>query len=283
LAVARGGIVPREANLGAPAAAAAPVAEPVAVAAADVFESPISPSYLRLKAFNVGVPRIRDGLIAPGRVTVSVEGDPEFIAQGTLNSRGVLSGMAKLHHRLALADGDVLRFSIPRPGHEALLVIYPMPDGRGAVPEPPAPAAQPPRVFARMNLRHIHIEPFRPEGLESWEPETEVDVYLAFGVLQEYTDLRYCCGASAAILAKLGAHYAGDRPDAILIDRVTDEYLMAEWKMRSSAFKRNHAPEDVDVLVCWLDDETDRAVVPSRVVALYEIARIVAAEAINGG
>jgi hypothetical protein len=72
-----------------------------------------------------------------------------------------------------------------------------------------------------------------------------------------------------AILAKL-ANYAGaSKPDAILIDRVTDEYLMAEWKMKSSAYKTNHAPGDVDVLVCWLDDEIDRESLPSIVLSLY--------------
>ncbi len=72
---------------------------------------------------------------------------------------------------------------------------------------------------------------FRPESLDTWKPETETDVYVAFGVLHEFTDFKYCCGASKAILEKLGADYDGTaKPDAILIDRVTDEYLMAEWK-----------------------------------------------------
>lgn len=249
------------------------------------FETSITPSYLQLKAINIGVPRIRDGAITPGLVTVTMEGDPDFTTQGTLSPQGILSGMAKLHYQLALVAGDILRFSIPRPGRDPLIVVHPMPDGRGrdSTPSTVPSSAALKRLFTRKGFRHIHIEPFRPEGLGSWEPKTETDVYLAFGVLQEYTNFRYCCGTSSAILAKLGADYSGSsKPDAILIDRTTDEYLMAEWKMNSSAFKSNHSSDDVDVLVCWLDDETNRSVLPPTVLSLFEIARMVAAENISG-
>ncbi|MDZ7790392.1 MAG: hypothetical protein U5L08_07875 [Xanthomonadales bacterium] len=66
-----------------------------------------------------------------------------------------------------------------------------------------------------------------------------------------------------------------------LIHRDTGEYIMAEWKMRSTAFKRNHSPEDVDVLVCWIDDEGDRGNLPRDVLDLREIARLAASEAIS--
>jgi len=85
--------------------------------------------------------------------------------------------------------------------------------------------------------------------------------------------------------AQLEANYGeAAKPDAILIDLVTDEYLMAEWKMKSSAFMLNHSPNDVDVdvLVCWHDDETDRAEVPWRVISHREVARTAAGKTING-
>ena len=75
----------------------------------------------------------------------------------------------------------------------------------------------------------------------------------------------------------MGAKYT-EKPDAILIDRITDQYLMAEMKKYSSAFKLNHKPEDVDVLVCWLDDETDRTQVPARVIALSKVAQAALAQ-----
>ena len=141
----------------------------------------------------------------------------------------------------------------------------------------------PKTLFARDNYRHIHLEPFRPENLHTWEPETEADVYLAFGVLQEFTDFQYCCGASKAVLDKLGANYTdSSKPDAILIDRTTDEYLMAEWKKHSSDFKANHKKDDVDVLVCWNDNETQRDALPPQVLALHSVAKIAAQTALQG-
>ena len=114
-----------------------------------------------------------------------------------------------------------------------------------------------------------------PENLNDWEPQTEPDVYLVFGVLQKYTEFRYCCGASKALLDKLGAKYEeAAKPDAILIEAITGRYLMAEWKKYSSDFQKNHDKNDVDVLVCWLDNENDKGKLPPRVLALQDIARL---------
>ncbi len=122
-------------------------------------------------------------------------------------------------------------------------------------------------VFQRQQLRHLHVEPFTFGNLRSWTPHTEADVYMVFGVLSEYTDYRYCCGASKALLQKLG-YKADTKPDAILIDRTTDEYLMAEFKVNSKEFASNHKPEDVDVLICWEHDGGANEKLPKRVVAL---------------
>jgi hypothetical protein len=61
------------------------------------------------------------------------------------------------------------------------------------------------------------------------------------------------------------------KPDAILIERATGQYLMAEFKMASSHFVSNHHKEDVDVLVCWVDDATDRTTLPVVVLALKNL------------
>jgi hypothetical protein len=83
------------------------------------------------------------------------------------------------------------------------------------------------------------------------------------------------------MLDKLGAQYDhASKPDAILIDRTTDEYLMAEWKKYSADFKSNHKPGDVDVLVCWIDNENDRATLPGKVVALHSVAKTAAETAL---
>jgi hypothetical protein len=121
---------------------------------------------------------------------------------------------------------------------------------------------------------------FRPENLLNWQPESEPDVYIAFGILQEYTQYRYCCATSTALNTKLG-FTVGTKPDAILISNDTDEYLVAEFKMQSSSFKVNHQRTDIDVLIVWQDDEENRGILPPTVVCLEEIARLAAIEIIN--
>jgi hypothetical protein len=133
-------------------------------------------------------------------------------------------------------------------------------------------------VFARQKLKHVHIDKYSPGNLSDWEPRTEPDVYMVFGAMDELHDYHYCCGASKELLDKLG-YTAATKPDAVVIDSVSGEYLMAEFKIRSSDFKLNHKPEDVDLLVCWVHDETDKTKLPPRVLDLGSRLR----EAIKNG
>jgi hypothetical protein len=242
------------------------------------FKATIKDTYVKLRCLYLETAAWKTGLLGVGQATVLLSNDNTFVAEGKLNGGGGLTGMAKLYKRLGLVTGAELEYEIPR---KNTIVVQIRAEAGGARPEPAvaAGAAVAQTVFERKALKHLHIEPFRAENLHHWEPETETDVYLAFGVLQEFTDFQYCCGASKALLQRLGAfEEGGTKPDAILVDRATDQYLMAEWKMRSSAFATNHRPEDVDVLVCWIDDETDRAKLPPRIVALQEVARLAAAD-----
>jgi len=242
-----------------------------------------SGSYVQLRSIYFGADALRPGRLVPGRITVLIDRDPEFSVEGQLDHRGLLSGMARLYSTLGLQDGDEVVAALPSAGiGVSTLVVVGTTPSRGpylaGVPvQNPLHATSDlasALVFERRALRHIHIEPFRPESLNHWEPETETDVYMAFGVLAEFTDFRYCCGASIELLRRLGADYSAQtKPDAILIDRRSDQYLMAEWKMRSADYRLNHKPEDVDVLVCWTDEEQDRSILPSVVLPLREIAR----------
>jgi hypothetical protein len=240
------------------------------------FTTKITPGYETLRLIYLSADAWETDLLEAGRATVLLEGDKLFSSEGNLNNRGGLTGMAKLYRRLGLKPGDEIAYEITSKN-----TIVVKTNGAPAVP-PPLPGHSGDTVFQKKQLHHIHIEPFRPENLNHWEPATETDVYLAFGVLQEYTDFQYCCGASKELLLKLGA-YSEDsaKPDAILIDRATDQYLMAEWKMKSSQFPVNHKPEDVDVLVCWYDDASDKTKLPSRVVSLMEIAKKAAEESLS--
>jgi len=62
-------------------------------------------------------------------------------------------------------------------------------------------------VFQAKSLKCIYIEPFHPGNLNTWEPKLETDVYLIFGVLQDFTGYQYCCGSSTDLLRELGANY----------------------------------------------------------------------------
>ena len=229
----------------------------------------ITPSYMELRSLYIGAAARKDENFRTGTVTLSLAADPDFSIDGTMNAAGYLSGMAKLYKKLSLLDGAELDFEFNAPGS---IVVH------NELPAAPVAAEPlPETVFQKQKMKHIYIEPFRPENLNTWEPATETDIYLAFGVLQDYTDYQYCCGASKAVLDKLGATYEGTaKPDAILIDRLSDEYIMAEWKKYSSEFKDNHNPEDVDLLVCWTDNEKDRDKLPTKVLALHTIARTAA-------
>ncbi len=239
------------------------------------YETTIQKSYASLKWLLVGAKAAKEaGLERGGKMTVLIAQDSDFTTEGTLVDAFRLTGLSALFYRLQLKEGDTVKFRVQNiTGAQTLTVIAP------TATLPPIPAKS---IFAKNNLQHIHIEPFRPESLNHWEPETETDVYMAFGVLQDNTDFQYCCGASQAILTKLGAKYdEATKPDAILIDKTTREYVMGEWKKKSSDFKANHKPEDVDVLVCWIDDETDRAKLPKKTVSLHEIAKLAAEANLN--
>lgn len=215
---------------------------------------------------------MKAGPLQAGRMVVLISNDPDFSVEGTLNKGGVLSGMASLYHRLGLVEGSVIAFEIANV--DTLRIISPENPKSTSGETLVATGDKYGTVFSSQALKHIHIEPFRAANLNDWEPETETDVYLAFGVLQEFTDFEYCCGASASLLSKLGYKSSNEtKPDAILISRITSEYMIGEWKKRSSDFKTNHVSADIDVLVCWIDDETEREKLPKMVLCLHDIAR----------
>lgn len=247
------------------------------------YSTKIRPSYQQLRVLYIGVDVRRESGLQQGELAILHAEDPDFSVSGKLDGSGYISGIAKLYNYLKLQPDMVVNFDVTPDG--SMLIREPSAPNRGAgedlieVLEP-----QPTLVFERMGLRHVHFEPFSPENLRRWQPETETDVYLVFGVLQDFTDYQYCCGASKAVLEKVGADYSETaKPDAILVDRTTGQYVMAEWKKYSSEFKLNHAPQDVDVVVCWEDDETNRAALPPRTLPLRTIAQTAAKRLLTEG
>lgn len=238
----------------------------------------ISKSYSKLNSIYINSDaRKDDNFVSNQKVTVTLNNDSDFSVSGKLNANGYLSGMAKLYSVLKLKENVEVKYEIVSDGN---LVIHepalPPDDLEQSIDAKDSSDSQE-TVFQRKKLKHIHIEPFRPENLNTWEPETEADVYLVFGVLQQYTGYQYCCGTSTKLLDKLGAHYEGvSKPDAILIEDATDRYLIAEWKKDSASFTSNHSKEDIDILVCWNDNAKDKSSLPSKVLELHSIAKIAA-------
>lgn len=230
----------------------------------EIYETTITASYK--KNYVVYLPIVRSGKLQAGTVRARVSGVDGFVVEGTLHGTGPLSGMAKLYERLKWNDGDTVHYRVISPNE---IEVVPQ---QALAAEPVEPAITRVEPAARAARKHIHFEAFRPENLYNWSPQAEVDVYMAFGVLEENTELKYCCGVNAAILQKLGVQIE-PKPDAILIDRVTEEYLIAEFEVYSRSFARTHKATDVDVLICWEDDEPDRTKLPKRVLSLSEKAR----------
>lgn len=147
--------------------------------------------------------------------------DPNLTAEGNLSSNGALSGMSPLYRGLGLQDGDVIEAEPAGAGAIVITGVLRAGGNRDGGAQQPAVAGPPEgsrrSVFQRRQLRALHNEVFSPENLNRWEPATETDVYMAFGVLQEYTRHRYCCATSQALLDRLGFD-APTKPDAILVD-----------------------------------------------------------------
>lgn len=225
--------------------------------------------YESIRSLPVGTGAISETLNM-GQVIILVH-NSEKTYSGKLNKNGVISGLSKLFCEQNLKAGMFFEYE----NHDIDSIKLYLPQdknihGSGQVSTlDDSPSKK---------LKWFHNEVFYPDNLERWVPNAEPDVYIAFGALQEYTDYSYCGAVNKEILSKLEYFkkilHVKNKPDAILRDKKTDEYLIAEFKMKSSDYKKNHKPNDVDVLVVWRDDETDRSNLPKNVVELYKFAKI---------
>jgi len=231
----------------------------------------IRQSYIDLKGINLGAAFVREHKLQFGqKYPMTIDGLSDVEINGTLDRSGFIGGLSVLYKTFDLCVEDQLGIAYD----DSVIRITPPQDKRRTQPTEPdqvLEAGEDTRpVFERQRLRHVHIEPYAPGNLSNWVPQTEADVYMVFGALSEYTDYRYCCGASLVLIDRLG-YRADTKPDAFLIDRATGQYLVAEFKMNSKDFLLNHKKEDIDVLICWEDDATDRTQLPPHVVGLRSL------------
>ncbi|NMB98723.1 MAG: hypothetical protein GYA35_00400 [Thermoanaerobaculaceae bacterium] len=240
----------------------------------------INETYRRLFSIRLGRPGALQNRLTPGLITIIVYAGNETITiKGTYNGdNGLLSGLAQLYRLGYLDNREEVAFQI-RDQNTIEIAFQVAEVGQNQAQVNLMEREQ--TVFERRHLNHIHIEPFRPENLRNWFPRTEPDIYMIFGVLEEYTDFKYCCGTNMDLLRQLGYQTEENaKPDAILISRTTGEYLIAEFKLRSSQFFQNHDRDDIDVLVVWENDvnEEGRNELPNHIVVLSEIARTAAVD-----
>ena len=263
-----------------------------------MFTSRITENTLRNCSLYIGANGFQDNRTIPGEIyTVIVpkcyktmndqniieETIQEELVLGTYNRNGWLSGMAKVYSLFNLQPGSLFELTwtseltlktnvLPVDDLVALDSQCIIEDGTmDNLNNNIHPRAE--TTYERFNLNHIHFDVYDTRLFDVWVPQTETDIYLAFGQLQERTIYQYVCGFNVETKRKLGYPREVTTPDAILIDRITKKYLIAEFKPYSSSFSINHNKADVDVLVVWIDDEQDRTKLPDRVVVMQTYAR----------
>lgn len=238
----------------------------------------LSESYIKIRSIPIGKKAIA-GKLTVGMVDISIDGH-EGLYSGNLNENGVITGLTKLFYAHGINEETKMEFEIIDQNLLRLKILKSeelQTNEKDQNIQKYKPLISE-YIADKKSLKWIHFEIFRPTNLKYWIPKTEPDIYMVFGVLQEYTDYSYCCGTSKEILSKIGYLKENNsdnpnKPDAILIEKLTDRYVLAEFKMKSSDYKKNHNPEDVDVLVVWEDDETEKDKLPNKIVNLYETSK----------
>jgi hypothetical protein len=246
------------------------------------YKANISENSRRLNCISIGRKPIRENKLESGLITIVLKNnqeDPISIESNYNQDNGLLSGLSKLY-KLGVFDGiHEIDYEIITTKKIEIITNKAISEITQSQPENKYET-----VFERKNLKYLHIEPFRPENLKNWIPQTETDIYMIFGIVETYTDFKYCCGTNIQLLKDLGIKCDTDdpsKPDAILINRNTNEYMIAEFKMKSSAFKSNHKKEDIDVLVVWEDDERDKSILPKYIIVLSEITKNAAIDSLS--
>lgn len=214
----------------------------------------LSRSYKEISSLNLGADFVREANLAAGKTyPITVEGMDDVELSGTLQRTGLIGGLAAMYRHFPHLPPNA-EFEVSFDG----TTIHIQPPGT-PTPLPPvdAAASQSNYVLDRKDARRIHILPYDPASLNTWEPKGEPDVYMVFGRLAQFTEYRYCCASSKEVLNKFGIDI-DPKPDAILVEEGTDRYIISEFEVVSSSFlKHGHKKDDIDLIVCWKDDETD--------------------------
>jgi hypothetical protein len=245
----------------------------------------IRSSYKQLNSLNLGSEFVEEHKLTPHKqYPLTVVGVDESLS-GTLQARGLIGGLAAMYVRYpSLGDGSEVEIdfdgnaiTIVPPNSASTDMPSPGPTSTGPQQQGSLPTSTASDyVLDRKSAHRVFVPPYAPGALNSWEPKGEPDVYMVFGRVAEFTAFRYCCASSQEVLSKLGLDIK-PKPDAILIEKGTDRYVIAEFEVDSIEFsKHGHQAEDIDVLVCWTDsveDETERKKLPRRILSLHTLVQ----------
>ncbi len=237
--------------------------------------------YPYINSINIGQGLLKNGELEVGPCKITLSGIPEetFSLDANVNRNATISGLVKLF-RLFQDIPSAIQFNVTSKNHITIKAPQIVDSFRNKSQQEILPGAE--TVLDNKQANHIYIEPYRPLNLKTWTPETETDLYMIFGDLQDLTQFEYCCGASIDVVRRLIPSWITTKPDAILIDRISGNYLIAEFKLQSSMFIANHNRDDIDVLICWDDDAQDKFSLPRNVVCLKDVAANAAIEVLEG-
>ncbi len=188
----------------------------------------LTATYENIRSLPVGTGAISETLNI-GQINISIH-NSEKIYYGKLNKNGVISGLSKLFYEQNLKSD--MSFYYENHETDSIKLYIPQECTAKAVLGNSSPIESPSK-----NLKWFHNEIFYPDSLERWDPNAESDIYIVWGALQELTDYSYCGAVNKEILSKLEYFKriptAKNKPDAILYDKRTGNYLLAEFKIKS--------------------------------------------------
>lgn len=224
-------------------------------------------TYTNIFGLPIGMRAINEHLnIGPVHITIANNSKSYY---GRLHKNGVISGLSQLFYDHNLKSGMRLYFENYKIGS---IKLYINKEPSQSVSDQPS-VSNPPSEY----LKWPHNEIFDINNFKRWHPTSEFDVCFVFGALQEMTDYNYCCAINHDIASKIEYFKtlpsAKTKPDAILRHKHTNAYLIAKFESNSSNYKKHCAKNDVDVLIVWRDDESNRSCLPMHIVELYKLAQ----------
>jgi len=227
----------------------------------------LSETYKSIYSFPIGIKAINSKLNV-GPVSIFIN-NQENVYTGRLNGNGVISGLSQLFRDKNLESGMAFTYK----NNDINSIVLYLNDDANLNEITGNPVADSPSK----KLKWPHNEIFHPDNFKCWIPNNEFDVCFAFGFLHHMTSYSYCCALNNKLISKIEyferISTAKIKPDAVLHDKYSNEYLIAKFALNSSDYKKHHTSNDVDVLIVWRDDEKKRSHLPMQVIELYELSK----------